>query len=1031
MNTRHLFARFAAPAILRCLALLLAAGTGLASASEIPFSNDRTIGTSWGAWAVSTADMDEDGDLDVLGASQYAGEVTWWENTAGDASAWTPHIVDPFFDGARSVIAADMDGDGDLDVLGAAITAADVTWWENTAGDASAWTEHTIDGSFDGAHRATPADLDGDGDLDVLGAAYDANDVSWWENTAGDGSAWTEHAIDGDFEEARQVFARDLDGDGDLDVLGAARVDPLTWWENTAGDGSAWTAHVIGSDFGSRSIYGSSEWVSAADVDGDGNLDVLEAGAAGVIWWENATGDGTSMVEHLVATAAGEPITVLGADLDSDGDVDILGATLTSDKVFWWENTAGDGSAWTQYTIDGFYDGARALEVADLNGDGDLDVLGASVLLNTTVWWENETLHRSAAFSSQRSIAVDTGGLGSIDAEDVDGDGDLDVVGAALGYGIRWWENTAGDGSAWAENVVDASFLRALAVDTADIDGDGDADVVGFDITGEIAWWENAGGGGWTKHPVTDFSLVRSISTADVDGDGDVDILISSEFLGFYWWENAAGDGSAWITRPIQYSAADQVRTADVDGDGDLDVLGAPDAGGVFWWEQAPLWPEHPIDPDYSARSVQAADIDGDGDFDVLGLRNAADEAPVTWWENGDGDGSTWIEHPVAVTALVVATFPPTDMDEDGDLDILLTDYVDHLKVVWLENVAGDGSAWIRHVIGSGGSLGIHVADVAGEGDADVLVLGGNRLVWFENRGGQFALPTTDAVTSTSPNEGADDVPVLRIDAAHRGRAGDGDLELVTFELLFEEAPGDALDAAELDAIADAVRIYRDDGDGIFETDGSDTLFYTAGSPFDLVSGALTATFVDGEAAVQVTFGTDNTYFVALDLTATAGSAVPDSVLVTHLTSSSSTAEMTSTDIPLELEFAADTASSTIVVNGSPSVTTPIGPQIATEGTALVLDLAPSFTDPEADVLTFSAVGLPSSLGLSPEGVLSGTPSTVDLAGSPYTVTVAAADPGGLEAHDVFELTLVDSPDALFVDGFETGDVSAWSDTEP
>ena len=75
---------------------------------------------------------------------------------------------------------------------------------------------------IDGVVFVYAADVDGDGDTDVLGAATLADDIAWWENTAGDGTAWTEHTVDGDFDSARSVFAADVDGDGDLDVLGAS-----------------------------------------------------------------------------------------------------------------------------------------------------------------------------------------------------------------------------------------------------------------------------------------------------------------------------------------------------------------------------------------------------------------------------------------------------------------------------------------------------------------------------------------------------------------------------------------------------------------------------------------------------------------------------------------------------------------------------------------------------------------------------------------------------------------------------------------
>jgi hypothetical protein len=161
-----------------------------------------------------------------------AGDITWWENSAGDGSAWTEHTIDDSFDGAQSVYAADVDGDGDIDVLGAATDADDIIWWENSAGDGSAWIGHTINDSFDGARSVHAADVDGDGDIDVLGAASDADTITWWENTTGDGNSWKEHTVDNTFDGAQSVHAADVDGDGDIDILAAASsANTITWWE--------------------------------------------------------------------------------------------------------------------------------------------------------------------------------------------------------------------------------------------------------------------------------------------------------------------------------------------------------------------------------------------------------------------------------------------------------------------------------------------------------------------------------------------------------------------------------------------------------------------------------------------------------------------------------------------------------------------------------------------------------------------------------------------------------------------------------
>ena len=300
------------------------------------FATHTVDGDFGGAISVYAADVDGDGDLDILGAA-WSGDsrIKWWENTAGDGEVWIAHTVDGSFDGARSVYAADVDGDGDLDVLGAADLADDITWWENTAGDGTVWFEHTVQGGFDGARSVYAADVDGDGDIDVLGAAWQGDRIKWWENTAGDGEVWIAHTVDGSFDGARSVYAADVDGDGDLDVLGAADLaDAITWWENTAGDGTVWTEHTVDGSFNGASS------VHAADVDGD-------------------------------------------------GDLDVLGAADLADAITWWENTAGDGTVWTEHTVDGSFNGASSVHAADIDGDANLDILGAATVADDITWWEN------------------------------------------------------------------------------------------------------------------------------------------------------------------------------------------------------------------------------------------------------------------------------------------------------------------------------------------------------------------------------------------------------------------------------------------------------------------------------------------------------------------------------------------------------------------------------------------------------------------------------------------------------------------
>lgn len=329
-------------------------------------------------YSMHAADLDGDGDQDVLGALYFADQIKWWKNLDGNGTTWAEYTVDSLFDGAYSVHSTDVDRDGDMDVLGAAYNADEVAWWENQDGRGTNWAEHLLSDDFDGVRSVYSVDVDDDGDMDILGAASGAKDITWWENLNGSGTIWTEHVIDGNYG-ALTVFSADVDGDGDLDVLGGENFD-ITWWENIDGTGTNWSAHAVG-DYtaDASSLY-------SADMDGDGDMDVLSSDSHDITWWENVDGDGLNWDDCTVDFGDWDGASAIySIDIDGDGDLDVLGAVNTEDDFTWWENRNGSGTSWSKHTIHADYIGARAVCPSDVDGDGDLDVLGGG-LLDITCW---------------------------------------------------------------------------------------------------------------------------------------------------------------------------------------------------------------------------------------------------------------------------------------------------------------------------------------------------------------------------------------------------------------------------------------------------------------------------------------------------------------------------------------------------------------------------------------------------------------------------------------------------------------------
>jgi hypothetical protein len=356
--------------------------------------------------------------------------------TAGRALPDTGYPITEGFDGARSITAADLDSDGDLDVLGAARYSGDVLWWENMTGTGSRWLGHVVEDDFPGAMAVDSADLNADGAPDVLGASWDSRMIVWWSNQDA-GLRWTRHVLENELRGATAVCAADLDSDGDRDVIGAGHMaDEVVWWENLDGHGSDWAEHMV-----SHYCEGVDE-VQAADLDSDGDPDILAAPCAGcgIVWCENS-GDGKEWTDHRLDDNLMEARCAFAADLDSDGDLDVVGGVVTEDTVAWWENADGSGTSWNRLDIEKGL-AVYAVHAADLDADGDADVIGASATGDTVRWWENADGRGMSWYS--HTLDAEFGGAYAVEAADLDGDGTRDVVAAALaGDRIHWWKAAA------------------------------------------------------------------------------------------------------------------------------------------------------------------------------------------------------------------------------------------------------------------------------------------------------------------------------------------------------------------------------------------------------------------------------------------------------------------------------------------------------------------------------------------------------------------------------------------------------------
>lgn len=190
-----------------------------------------------GPRSVLACDIDGDGDLDILSALYSDGKITWSRNTDGNGSFTAPQVISDIDYDVMTVYASDIDGDGDLDIISG--TTVYVSWYENLDGEGTFGDRNTLPGSHIYYIRSVYAsDMDNDGDMDILTASSEWDQISWHENLDRKGNFGTENIISSSADGARCVYASDLDGDGDMDVISASSNDYRVTRYLNNGDGT-------------------------------------------------------------------------------------------------------------------------------------------------------------------------------------------------------------------------------------------------------------------------------------------------------------------------------------------------------------------------------------------------------------------------------------------------------------------------------------------------------------------------------------------------------------------------------------------------------------------------------------------------------------------------------------------------------------------------------------------------------------------------------------------------------------------------
>jgi len=362
----------------------------------------------------------------------------------------------------------------------------------------------------------------------------------------------------------------------------------------------------------------------------------------------------------------------------------------------------------------------------DLDGDGDLDVITAAEFDGKIAWFENLG---NGNFSVDFQVIGAANVISQIEGSDIDNDGDIDIISASIRSKTLFWFENDGLGN-FSDKIIIARenySLEYFSID--DIDKDGNDDITVASRGGKIAWYANQGNGIFSN-------------------DGNIDIVISYFQDRLIWIKNEGnGDFSTIMEIENEFEEELIFSIEDLDDDGLLDIIGLATGGDSFFWYKnngdGNFSAAQRIASDYSRpRAIISADLDADGDKDIIASSSNEDNLLI-WFEN-DGNENFSTQKVLHERAIVATSIISSDLDNDGMLDILSV-FSGKSEIAWFRNEGNSDFSTINTIFNRpSGTISIENADFDLDGIQDVLTTfyKDDEIIWYKiDEEGQFSEP--------------------------------------------------------------------------------------------------------------------------------------------------------------------------------------------------------------------------------------------------------------------------------------------------
>ena len=504
---------------------------------DFVFTAPEAFKTAGQLTGLALADVDGDNDLDVVSAHAGTPALNVSTNAGnGRLGRAIPYATGNSMTGARTLKCGDLDADGDADVVvvnGPANGSTLALLFNDGAGRFG--TPLNLQVTHDG-HNAMPlydaviAACDADARMDIATVGHVT--APGWSGVA---LAFADPRL-GRFAPPRSLSTLDnpaalVAADFDADTIPDLAVLDIVSGAIAVHHGSGGGAFAAPDPrpTGSRAAV-----LASGDVDADGDQDLVTAVGdpdteAATVLWNDGAGHFPQATALPRAGAGHAGIRdVLAIDLDGDSDVDLVTADSAASRICVYSNAGGGVfDAPTAYGGAGHPLGVCA---SDVDGDGDPDLVVAVDGPTSRLLWNAG----DGTFAAQTGLVLGSGPSCQVSA-DFDADGDADIASLLRGTGtIAVSSNQGGTDFAPAALFFSGDATGSGRIRAADVDGDGDVDLVGANrVSGSVSWLANDGTGGFVL-PVHLAAGSRpcAIVAVDVDGDGDLDLALANAGAG-------------------------------------------------------------------------------------------------------------------------------------------------------------------------------------------------------------------------------------------------------------------------------------------------------------------------------------------------------------------------------------------------------------------------------------------------------------------------------------------------------------------